>query len=189
MPHSQVLPPHVSERIKLLQARSRYLPRSRSTVKPGSQRDDCWRRTWSFPTREAAERWNAEWEEALERPGCCHPALLRIDGIPIRDHRLDALARVAGTILSEEVYAGAPYPLMRACWSYRLDVRHTLYRARREHAVPSIIVSAHGEVHNADGELHWSSDATRQYPTSVIPTSVAECWSGGRWHPTSETYA
>ena len=199
MPYDRTLPHDARARIVQLQSLARARDR-RSAPSSGESRTAGtgapappgayhWQRLWHFPTEAAAERWNAQWEQALECPGASHPAFVTIDGALIRDRLLDALARVAAGILTEEVLAGSPYPFMKAGWSYQLRVRHTLYCPRRSGSVPTTIVTTRGEVLDAGGELRWSTDATRQYPADVIPVSVGELWSTRRWKPTAETYA
>jgi hypothetical protein len=199
MPYDRILPHDARARIIQLQsfarARDRHhqssgsAPAAADTATPVASSEYHWHRIWHFPVEAAAERWNAQWEEALECPGTSHPAFVTIDGALIRDRLLDALARVAAGILTEEVLAGSPYPFMKPGWSYQLLVRHTFYYPRRSGSVPTTIVTARGEVLDAGGELNWSTDATRQYPADVIPVAIGELWSTRRWTPTAETYA
>jgi len=199
MPYDRTLPHDARARIVQLQSFARARNRHRQGFRSGPGAADAaapappgeyhWHRIWHFPTEAAAGRWNAQWEEALESPGVSHPAFVTIDGALIQDRFLDALARVAAGIMTEEVLAGSPYPFMKAGWSYQLLVRHTLYCPRRSGSVPTTIVTTRGEVLDAGGELLWSTDATRQYPADVIPVFVGELWSTRRWKPTAETYA
>ena len=199
MPYDRTLPHDARARIIQLQsfarARDRHgapsgsQARAASAAAPGPPGEYHWNRIWHFQTETAAERWNAQWEDALECPGTSHPAFVTIDGALIRDRLLDALARVAAGIQTEEALAGSPYPFMRAGSSYQFLVRHTLYCPRRPGSLPTNIVSARGEVLDAGGELRWSTDATRQYPADVIPVAVGQLWSTRRWKPTAETWA
>ena len=197
MPYARTLARDARARIVQLKSfarardRRRAIPGDEPRTAPVSARpgEYHWHRIWSFPTEAAAERWNAQWEDAIECPGFSHPAFVTIDGIRIQDRLLDALAHVAAGILTEEVLAGSPYPFMKAGWSYQLLVRHTPYRGRRPGSLPTTIVTTRGEVLDTDGELRWSTDATRNYPADVIPLSVSELWSARRWKPTAETWA
>jgi hypothetical protein len=194
MPYARTLPHDARVRIVELDAFARARerrgarPGRRPRAAPSPPSEYHWHRLWEFPTEDAAERWNEQWEQVLEGPGSSHPAFVSIDGVPIHDRVLDALARVAAAILTEDVLAGSPYPVMKAGWSYQLLVRHTLYHPKRPGAAPSTNVSVRGEVLAPDGELAWSTDATRQYPADVIPASVGALWSARRWKPTAETW-
>jgi hypothetical protein len=183
---SRWLPPDVNWRVDLLRRRTARLPaQGAGSIAPPRAR---WRRTWRFPTEAAARRWNAEWDEILERPGASHPALLRIAGSAIQDPLVDVLARLAGCVLAEEARAGAPYPFMRVGRTYTLGIRSTPYQSRRADSEPSLVFSVRSEVVDPDGELIWASDATRQYPAHVVPSALAELWHRRRLKPTDEVY-
>ncbi len=184
---SRRLPPDVTWRVDLLRRRAARLPppQVRSAAAPRL----LWCRTWRFPTQAAALRWNAEWEEILERPGASHPALLRIAGSAIQDLLVDVLARLAGCVLAEEARSGAPYPFMRVGRTYFLGIRSTPYQSRRAGSEPSLIFSVHSEVVDPQGELIWASDATRQYPADVVPSTIADLWYRRHLRSTHELYA
>ena len=127
MPYHRTLPHDARARIVQLQSFARARDRHRessgsepraagaaASARPG---DYHWHRIWHFPTEAAAERWNDQWEDALECPGTSHPAFVTIDGALIRDRLLDALAHVAAGILTEEVHAGKAYPIINAGWN------------------------------------------------------------------------
>lgn len=181
--HARRLPPEVSWRMELLGRQARR----RAPVAAGV-REACWRRVWHFPSEAGAERWNAEWERVLEDPGSPHPALVRMGGAEIQDPSLDVMARLASNVLCEEALAGAPYPFVRVGRTCTLRVRSTPWESRRS-AEPTLVFSVRCEVADPDGELIWAADATRQYPTDVVPAGVAELWCQRPWKPTDEIYA
>lgn len=147
-----------------------------------------WRRTWHFPTRTAAERWNEEWDQVLTSPSTIHPAFTTIGGHAIADRLLDGLARVAGAILAEEVNAGTPCPYMTPGWSYELVLQHSVHGARAEEMQQPVVMKLVADIQGGGGELRWSSDATRVYPSDLIPTAVVALWSLRQWSPVEETY-
>jgi hypothetical protein len=148
-----------------------------------------WRRTWHFPTQTAAERWNAEWDRVLTSPRSLHPAFTRIGGRAIPDRLLDALARVAGAILAEEVNGGSPCPYMAAGWSYHLVLQHSVHGVGREEMEQPLMLKLVADVLGAGGALRWSSDTTRSYSLDQIPTAVTALWSLRCWSPVEEIYA
>jgi hypothetical protein len=136
--------------------------------------DGGWCRTWRFPSLAGAERWNEGWDEVLSRRELVHPALVRIRGHAIPDAFLEALARVAGTILAQEVQAGTPCPYMKCGWSYALSLEHDVPQAA---PAGPVVVKLVGEVRDPDDALHWCVDASRLYSADLIPLSVAAEWS------------
>jgi hypothetical protein len=148
-----------------------------------------WRRTWHFPTQTAAERWNAEWDRVLASPRSLHPAFTRIGGSAIADRLLDALARVAGAVLAEEVSAGSPCPYVARGWSYRLVLQHSVHRVGREEMEQTLVLKLVADILGSGGALRWSSDTERSYPSDLIPPAVTALWSLRRWSPVEENYA
>jgi hypothetical protein len=149
------------------------------------ERDGGWCRTWRFPSRSGAEHWNHGWDEVLCQLEPVHPALVRIRGRAIPDAFLEALARVAGTILAQEVQAGTPCPYMKTGWSYALSLEHNVPTS-----APSgpVVVKLVGEVRDPDDALHWSVDTSRLYSAELIPLAVAAEWSARRAPEVVEAY-
>lgn len=156
---------------------------------PLSRSHGEWRRTWHFPTQTAAERWNAEWDRVLTSPRSLHSAFTRIGGRAIADRLLDALVRVAGAILAEEVNAGAPCPYMQPGWSYRLVLQHSVHGVGREEMEQPLALKLAADVLGAGGTLRWSSDTAHIYPSDLIPPAVSALWSLRCWSPVEEIYA
>jgi hypothetical protein len=156
---------------------------------PLSRHRGEWRRTWRFPTQSAAERWNAEWDRVLTSPRSLHPAFTHIGGRAIPDRLLDALVRVAGAILAEEVNAGAPCPYMQPGWSYQLVLQHSVHGVGSEQMRRPLTLKLAADVLGGGGALRWSSDATRIYPSDLIPPAVGALWSLRYWSPLEEVYA
>lgn len=160
-----------------------------SGARPGTAQEQPWRRRWSFVGEDGAERWNREWEHVLEKPGSLHPALVQLEAESIRDPLLDALARIAATVLCDEIQRGSPYPFVRPGGSYRLEVAYQTQPFPLPRFEHSLVLSVRGEVSGADGEPLWSSDAVREIPFELVPESVVSLWSERSFTPTDETYA
>ena len=185
------LPPHVQTRIAHLRQRADLrvdLPTGLPARPPHSRRRQ-WHRTWRFSSEAGAERWNTEWEQVLGQAGSVHPALIQLDGRSIRDPLLDALARIAATVLCDEIRCGSPYPFVRPGGAYELSViQHT-----RPFPLPrfeqSLALTVHGEIFGTDAQPLWSADASREIPFDLVPESVISLWSERSWKPTDEGYA
>jgi hypothetical protein len=143
-----------------------------------------WQRTWRFPTEAGARRWNEEWDDVLDADRAIHPALYSIRGQAIGDRFLDALARVAGAIISDEVRAGTPCPYMEPGWRYDLVVEHA---AASSTGSAPLVVKLEGAVHGPD-DLRWTSDAIRIYSDDDVPPPVVALWSTRHWSPVDEIY-
>lgn len=181
--HARRLPPDVSWRMEFLGRRAQRRATARPVV-----REACWERVWHFPSEAGADRWNAEWEAVLEDPGTPHPALVRVGGEEIQDPALDVMARLASNVLCEEALAGAPYPVAGAGRTCTLRVHATPHESRPG-GEPTLAFSVRCDVTDPDGEPILAADATRHYPSDLVPVGVAELWCRRSWKPTDEIYA
>lgn len=185
------LPPDVRARIAHL---SRYADQrgaftTPSPVRPTLGPETSWRRLWHFEGASGAERWNQAWEQVIERPAALHPALIQIGGAAIRDPLLDALARIAATVLCDEIRTGSPYPFVRPGGSYALEVERQVWPFPLPRFERSLVLVVRGEVYRADGQPLWSAEAAREIPYQLVPASVVALWSERAFAPTEETYA
>ena len=170
----------------------RAAARRESEAARGSDRSSpsCrWRRLWRFPTVSGAERWNEQWDALLVRPEATHPAFHCIEGLPIEDPFLDALARMACAILSQEIQAGTPCPYVERGWSYALRVEQRLHPGCAGLGERPCVLNVVGEVRGPDDDARWCCDASRVYTSDTLPVPVAAVWSVRHWSALEEVYA
>jgi hypothetical protein len=147
-----------------------------------------WRRVWTFPSRGSAENWNREWEQVLLSPGRLHPALLSLEGRPIPDATLDVVARIAATILGQDVQTGVPTPGVKVGWRYELLVSHAYQSSPSSWSRDSLAVILVGSLFDAQGALRWSSEARRDYSLAELPPGTPLVLTRRPWVATLETY-
>jgi hypothetical protein len=183
------LPPNVQLRIAQLHSRTRgRRPVGRSGLSLALQQNQ-WERRWRFTTDTAAQRWNSEWEELLEIPNGCHPALVRIAGETISDPVLDTLARVGAAVLCDEVRDGSPYPFMRPGGSYELVIGSSLRSSPMPGGVGSLLMTTRGDVFGPERDPMWSAQAAREIPFAQVPERVVALWNARPWSATDEAFA
>jgi hypothetical protein len=147
-----------------------------------------WVRTWAFETAEAAASWNDEWERVLSHPGRLHPALLNFGGAAIADPTLDLIARIAATVVHEEVRGGSPPPRVSPGWSFELVITHR-YEApsfswRRE----TLVMEVSWSVLGAERQPLWCLEAAREYDLRRLPPNASRVLTATPRHDTAEVY-
>lgn len=147
-----------------------------------------WRRVWTFPTRASAERWNEEWDRVLASPDRLHPALVSLEGRPIPDGTLDVVARIAATILGQDVRSGVPTPELKVGWRYELLVAHAYQASPSTWSRDSLVVRVVGNLFDAQGALRWSSEAQREYALAELPEGSPLVVTRRPWVDTLEPY-
>lgn len=147
-----------------------------------------WRRIWTFASPESAERWNQEWERVLLSRERLHSALVSLRGAPIPEATLDVVARIAATILGEDVRSGVPIPEVDVAWRYELVVSHAYQGSPSSWSRDSLVVTLVGTLFDAEGVLRWSSEARREYPLDELPEGTAIALTRRPWIDTAETY-
>ena len=145
--------------------------------KESGQNQGHWRHAWRFGSEPAAERWNDAWDEVLTQRNTLHPAFCEVAKGYGCDVFLDALARLCGAIVSEEIHAGAPCPYMGEGWSYALRFEHTLHADTSIDLPQPWVVKLSGHVFGPGDDLHWTADATRIYPAEWVPRALVGMWS------------
>ena len=169
------LPSELREHLK------RLGPRAEAAVREcgADERAQCqgrWRRTWRFPTEQTAQSWNTQWDEVLARRNDIHPAFAEL-GENDEQVFVDALARLCGAILAEEIHAGTPCPYMLAGWGYTVAFEHIIHADTSVDLPQPLVMKLAGQVFGPDGDLHWTADATRIYPAELVPRTLVAIWS------------
>lgn len=178
-------PPIPADLRRRLESLGRHAGASLAGTPPDADRG-AWKRTWRFPNDESALRWNEGWDGVLEGGGAMHPALFTIEGQSISDPYLDALARVVGAILADEILAGTPCPYVEPGWGYALAIEHAASGGAGGGA--PLVVKLLGAVSGDDGDLRWTTDSTRVYGDDEVPRSLVALWGTRRWAPVDEIY-
>jgi hypothetical protein len=182
------LPVELREHLANLGARAEASIRERGSD-PCKDSQGRWRRTWRFPTDDAAEHWNDDWDEVLARRESMHPAFTRLCSGTGADVFLDALARLCGAILAEEVHAGTPCPYMTQGWGYAVAFEHILHADTSVELPQPLVMKLSGQVLGPDGDVHWTADATRIYPAELVPRTLVALWSLQPFPEVEENYA
>ena len=182
------LPVDLREHLSNLGPRAEAAVRESGADERG-QNQGHWRRAWRFPSEDAALQWNDQWDDVLARRDVIHPAFTRVTGGDDRDVFLDALARLCGAILAEEVHAGTPCPYMTEGWGYAIAFEHILHADTSVDLPQPLVMKLSGQVLGPDGELHWTTDATRIYPAELVPRTVVAIWSRQQFAEVEEVYA
>ena len=147
-----------------------------------------WRRSWSFATEKAAQEWNADWDAVLEERGCVPAAFLTIGGGPIADRSFDMAARMVGSVLAEQIYAGMPCPYIEIGWRYEVIARFSYLRVSQVRTRSGLEVAVTTHSFGPDAALRWSTEGIREFTSEQIPDPVAVLLASQRWKPIDEAF-
>jgi hypothetical protein len=130
--------------------------------------------TITFPTDQAAFKWNKEWEDAIRHAGHFATAVITVTVALSTSGTGGIVAGTLAGIFKDEVQARIKYPKVGRGWKYVLKVTRTSKYTPHPWNNNGLTIEMVGETYDISGKLQYSSKAIAHYDFDELPKAIAD---------------
>ena len=130
--------------------------------------------TVTFPTDQAAFKWNSDWEEAIRYAGHFATAVITVTVTLSTGGTAGIVVGTLAAIFKDELQARVSYPKVARGWKYVLKVTRTSKWSPHPYGKNGLTIESVGRAYDHIGKLQYESKSIARFNFDELPKEIAD---------------